>query len=676
MSANDPLLRSFSIKGLQFKNRVVSTPHAPAYAEDGKPKQRYQLYHEEKAKGGLAMTMFGGSSCVGPDSPSVFGQLYVGDDSIIPYFQEFSERIHKHDCALICQISHLGRRTVWNAADWLPITAPSRVREPQHRGFPKEMDQDDIQRIIGYYADAARRCKEGGLDGCEVLGHGHLPGQFFSPHTNKRSDGYGGTLENRMRFTMEMFEAIRDAVGDDFVLGFRHGMSENFEGGYGFEEAVVAGQILEESGLIDYISVTFGRIDTDHGLAHHMPGMWSKMAPWLPYAALFREEVHLPLMHACRIADVATARYAIEEGLLDLVGMTRAHIADPHIVRKIIEGREAEIRPCVGAGYCVDRIYNEGETLCLHNAATGREATIPHQIPKAEQQAKKAMVVGGGPAGLEAARVLAERGHKVTLLEASGELGGQILLAAKASWRRDLIGIVEFYKAEMARLGVEVRWNCFAETTDIEAENPDIVVIATGGLPDSNYVEGGENCLSVWDVLSGSGISGSVLVYDDNGQHQGPSCADYLSDKEGVQVELVTPDRQVVAEMGTLNYPIYMQHFYKKGVVMTPDYRLQTVTREGNKLKAQFTNEFGGPDIERVVDHIVIEHGTLPLDGLYHELRSQASNRGVTDYEALLDGRPQQGAGEGFLLFRVGDAVTSRNIHAAIYDSLRLCKDL
>ena len=184
------------------------------------------------------------------------------------------------------------------------------------------------------------------------------------------------------------------------------------------------------------------------------------------------------------------------------------------------------------------------------------------------------------------------------------------------------------------------------------------------------------NCLSVWDVLSSSDISGSVLIYDDNGQHQGPSCADYLSDKEGVQVELVTPDRHPAAEMGTLNFPIYMQHFYKKGVVMTPDHRLEAITREGNKLKARFSNEFGGPEIERVVDHIVVEHGTLPMDELYHDLRGRSSNRGVTDYEALLAGRAQEGTGEGFLLFRVGDAVASRNIHAAIYDSLRLCKDL
>ncbi|MDX1402029.1 MAG: N-methylproline demethylase, partial [Kiloniellales bacterium] len=232
MSTKDPLLQPFQLKGVSLKNRVVSTPHAPAYAEDGKPKERYQLYHEEKAKGGLAMTMFGGSSCIGPDSPSVFGQLYVGDDSIIPYFQKFSDRIHRHECRLICQISHLGRRTVWNNADWLPVAAPSRVREPQHRGFPKEMDQEDIERIVGYYAAAARRCREGGLDGCEVLGHGHLPGQFLSPFTNKRSDAYGGDLANRLRFTVEVLTAVRKAVGDDFVIGLRHGAKEDFEGGY------------------------------------------------------------------------------------------------------------------------------------------------------------------------------------------------------------------------------------------------------------------------------------------------------------------------------------------------------------------------------------------------------------------------------------------------------------
>lgn len=673
----DPLLQPFQLKHLTLKNRILSTPHEPAYAEDGMPKERYQLYHEEKAKGGIAMTMFGGSANVAADSPSVFGQLYVANDDIIPYFREFSDRIHKHDCALICQITHMGRRTVWNQGDWLPVVAPSRVREPAHRAFPKEMDKDDIRRIQQAYADGARRCKEGGLDGAEVLQHGHLLEQFFSPLTNTRSDEYGGSFENRLRFTLEVLERVRDAVGPDFILGIRQGINERIDGGIDLEEGTEAAKIISESGLIDYMTLNFGKIATDHELAYHIPAMHYALAPWVAAIGSVREQIKVPVFHACRLADLSSARYALQDGLLDMAGMVRAHIADPHIVNKLMAGDEDNIRPCVGAGYCLDRIYEGGGTLCIHNAATGRESTMPHVINKSSEAAKKVVVVGGGPGGLEAARVCAERGHNVVLFEATGDLGGQINLAARAGWRKDLIGIVDWYGLQMERLGIDIRWNSFADEDSIQAEHPDIVIIATGGLPDTDFVPGGENCMSVWDVLSGEDISGDVLVYDDCGQHQAPSCADFLSTRDDTQIEFVTPDRTPAAEMGTLNFPIFMEHFYKNGVVMTPDHRLKSVEKNGNKLKATFTNEYGGPEIERIVDHVVVEHGTLPFDDVYHELRGGARNNGTTDLDALAGNAPQPETSQDgeYLLYRVGDAIASRNIHAAIYDSLRLCKD-
>jgi hypothetical protein len=355
----------------------------------------------------------------------------------------------------------------------------------------------------------------------------------------------------------------------------------------------------------------------------------------------------------------------------------RAHIADPYIVKKLEAGEEHLIRPCVGANYCLDRIYLGNETLCIHNAATGREATMPHVIARSPAPGRKIVVVGGGPAGMEAARVSAERGHAVVLFEATGRLGGQIVLAAKAGWRRDLSGIVDWFAVQLERLKVDVRWNTMAGMAEVMAERPDVVVVATGGLPDTDFVEGGELCASVWDVLTGGQLRGSVLVYDDNGQAQGPSCADFLAGQEGVSVELVTPDRAAAFEMGSQNYPIFMEHFYKLGVTVTPDHRLTSVRRHGNQLMVRFSNEYGGPEIERVVDHVVVEHGTLPLDAVYSELRAYSVNDGVTDYDALLGGKPQPaqaGTAGKFELYRVGDAVTSRNIHAAIYDSLRICK--
>lgn len=679
IATKDPLLQPFELRHLKLRNRVVSTPHAPAYAEDGKPKLRYQLYHEEKAKGGIAMTMFGGSSFVAPDTPSVFGQIDVSNDDIIPYFQEFATRIHRHGCGLICQISHLGRRTTWSAGNWLPVVAPSPGREPAHRAFPRAMDRHDIKRVIAAYAAAALRCKRGELDGTEILAHGHLPEQFLSPATNLRTDEYGGSLANRVRFTLELLQEVRAAVGHDFILGIRLGANEDLANGYNLSEGIEAAQMVAEAGLVDYMTVNFGHIESHYALAKHIPGMWSPLAPWLAQVAEFRRHVKLPLIHACRIAEIATARHAIAENILDLVGMTRAHIADPHIVRKIEEKREDDIRPCVGASYCLDRVSQGTDMLCLHNGATGREATIPHVIPKAKGPAKHVVVVGGGPAGLEAARVSAARGHKVTLFEATARLGGQIQIATLAGWRKDVIGIVDWYAQQLEKLSVDIRWNTMAGQTEIEAEKPDVVIIATGGVPNTEIAPGAELGISVWDALTGPALSGDILVYDDNGQPAAPSCADYLAGKPGAKVEYVTTDRAAAMEMGTQNFSIFLQNFYRKGVTITPDSRLKSIERAGNKLKATFSNEYGGPDIERVVDHVVIEHGTVPADEIYHECRVRSKNDGVTDIDALLSGQPQSLAcnpGGSYMLFRVGDAVSSRNIHAAIYDSLRLCKDL
>ncbi|MDE0097252.1 MAG: NADH:flavin oxidoreductase [Gammaproteobacteria bacterium] len=674
--SQDPLLQPFTLRHLTLRNRIVSTPHSPAFAEEGMPKERYQRYHEEKARGGIGMTMFGGSSCVGPDSPSVFGQLDVGTDAIIPYLKSLTDRVHGHGARTVCQISHLGRRSTWNAGHWLPLVAPSRVREPAHRGFPKEMDEWDIRRVVGDYAAAARRCRDGGVDGVEVMQNGHLPGQFLSPHTNHRRDGYGGSLKNRARFMLEVLEAIRESAGDDFVLGARVDTDSKLADGLSPEESLEALHLMQEQGCVDYFNLNVGRFDNDFELGWFaVPAMFQKLAPWLQTVGLFKRELDLPVIHATRILDLATARYAVSEGILDLVGMTRAHIADPWLVYKLQSGQESRIRPCVGAGYCIDRIYNEGDMVCTHNVATGRENEVPQQITRARKAGRRVVVVGGGPAGMEAARVCAERGHRVVLFEASGELGGQVLLAGRAEVRRDILGITDWLAAELGHLGVVVHWNVLADEETVLAETPDVIVIATGGLPDTRLVPGAEACLSTWDVLSGTPVSGDVLVYDDHGQHQGASTVDQIAEGEA-RVELVTPDRHACAEMGSSNFPMYMRRFHHKGVTVTPDYRLRRVEHDSDRLRAVFENEFGGGKfIDRVVDYMIVEHGTVPNDALYGALRSHSVNDGVTDYGALLSGKRQPHDGAP-ALYRVGDAVASRNIHAAILDARRLCQSL
>lgn len=674
--SRDPLLQPFQLKHLTLKNRIMSTAHEPAYSEAGMPTERYRLYHVEKAKGGIALTMTAGSASVSRDSPPAFGNLLAWKDEIVPHLKRLTDDCHEHGCAVMIQLTHLGRRTNWNKGDWLPVLAPSPIREPAHRHFPKEIEDWDIERIVADYATAAARMQEAGLDGIEFEAYGHLMDSFWSPATNRRDDEFGGSLDNRMRFSNLVIDAVRKAVGSDFIVGIRMVADEDWDKGLSRHEGVEIAKRFASGGKIDFLNIIRGHIEHDASLNDVIPIQGMAASPHLDFAGDVRAATKFPVFHAARIADVATARHAIAEGKLDMVGMTRAHIADPHIVRKIIEGREAEIRPCVGATYCLDRIYEGGEALCIHNAATSREALIPHDLPKAETS-RKAVVVGAGPAGLEAARVLAERGHMVDVLEASGKAGGQVNLMTRNPRRKEMVGIVDWRLAELDRLGVTIHYDTYAGADDVLAFEPDLVVIATGGIAQSPELETGEDLVvSSWDILAGAvKPEGPVLLFDDNGGHQGMSAAEVIA-TAGADLEVVSPERFFAPEMGGMNHVPYAKTFAEKNVRVTINTRLTGVRREGNGLVATLGSDFSDVRVERRVAQVVVEHGTMANADLYLELKPLSRNRGTVDYAALIARRnplPVKDEAASFDLFRIGDAVESRNIHAAIYDALRYC---
>ena len=678
----DSLLQPFQLKHLNLKNRIITTSHEPAYNENGFPKDRYIAYHLERAKGGIAMTMTAGSAVVSKDSPPSFDNIHAYKDEVVPWIKKLTKAIHDQDCAIMIQLTHLGRRTSWNKGDWLPSISSGKHREPAHKAFPKVTESWDIQRIIKEYGDAAERMKEGGMDGVELEGQGHLIGQFLSPLTNELETEYGGSFENRLRFTLDVLSEIRKKVGYKFILGIRCVLDEVQAGGITKTEGFKIAKTLSESGLIDYLNINRGRIHTDPILTKQIPIQGMKSAPHLDFVGEIKKEVNLPIFHASKISDVATARHAISNGLVDMIGMTRGHLADPHIVRKITEKREDDIRPCVGATYCLDRIYQGEEALCIHNAATGRELIFPNVIISSKSK-KKIVIVGAGPAGLEGARIAAERGHEVVVFEAASDPGGQIRLCAKTDRRKDMMGIIDWRMQQCTKRKVKFNFNILAESQNVLEENPDNVIIATGGIPNLELFETKkdlENVFTSWDIISGDiKLAENILIYDEAGDHTAMQSAE-IAIQGGSTVEFMTPDRLISSEIMGMNLTPYIKNLQNKKITYSIAKRLLDVSIKDNKLNALIGSDYDEKfKHNSTYDQIILNYGVKPLDELYFNLVPHSKNEGEVNYDKFIKGEQQniiKNKNNKFNLYRIGDAISSRNIHAAIYDALRLVINL
>jgi mycofactocin system FadH/OYE family oxidoreductase 2 len=639
---------------LTLKNRIYSSGHAEAMAEGGRPTERLRRYHEAKARGGCALTIFGGSSSVHPSSPAAaWKQIANHDDSIVPAYAAIAAAVHQHGCLVFTQLTHLGRRAQSDPDAGNVLLAPSQIPERVHREVPHELEAEQIAELVRAFGEAARRCRDGGLDGIEIsMAHNHLIDQFWSPAFNERLDEYGGSLENRMRFGLEVLTEIRRQVGRDFVVGARISGDELTPGGLGAQDmATIAGR-LAGSGLVDFLSIIGGGAHTYSLQAAAVPNMSFTAGVYVPLAARIKEAAPgVAILHASRIVDPVHADRLVAAGQVDVVGMTRALIADPDLPRKAREGRLDDIRTCVGANEgCIDRIYQGKPVTCVQNPATGREAELGEVTPTTPL--RKVVVVGGGVAGLEAARMAALRGCRVVLLEKAAELGGQVLLAARAPARAEYAGIVRFLIAQVRKLGVEVRLGVDATAALVLAERPEAVIVATGShayippIPGSD----GKHVVTDREVLGGEiTVGANVVVVDDVHTEAALSTAELLLD-QGKRVEVISALFYVGQDVGVTSIaPIYARVF-TKGVVLTPCTELRAI--EGSTVVV--ANVYSGAERRiEAVDTVVLAAGNRSTDALYRALKGHVP-----------------------ALYAAGDCVAPRGVHQAILDGTRAARAL
>lgn len=630
---------------LKLNNRIVFSAHLTNYAKDYRPSEQHAYYYRERARGGAGLIITEEHSTHPTDHP--YEKLIHGfHPDVIPGYRQMTDMVHAEGSKIIAQINHNGGQAS-GMFTRLPVWAPSPVADPMFREVPKAVEQHEIDEIVAGYALVAKHTQQGGFDGVELqCSHSSIVRQFLSRHNNRRTDGYGGGLENRIRILREIIAAIREACGRDYPLGVRLCGDELIRDGIVVEEAVEAAKILEADRLTDYINTSIGT--ATHTLymieaSMHIPPGYALYIP-----SAIRKAIELPVIGVGRIKDPIQAERVLQEGHADLVGIVRAQIADPYFAKKSRENRVEDIRLCLSCNQeCVGRMGFNRWLGCIETPGTGKEKVWGVGTLQLSQRPKKVMVIGGGPAGLKAAAVAARRGHRVTLYEKSDRLGGQVYTATRVTNRAEYGDIVRNLLHEISQVDVEVKTGMAVTPEMVAAERPDAVIVATGSVPNRHPIGGtdAEHVADVEDILLGRQEPGKrVLIFDQLGFHEATSCAEFLAEK-GCEVEIATQGFYVGQDLGI---SLDMENWYRRarrlGIKCHTDVSALGVIADGLQMIHNYTGEVFEMN---GFDTVVLSVPRVANCDLYTALKEHGTIE---------------------TLQRIGDCVAPRRAHAAIIE--------
>lgn len=627
------------------RNRIVFSAHLTNYARDGKPTEQHAAYYASRAAGGTGLIITEEHSTHPTDWP--YEKLIHGfHRDVIPGYRAITEAVHRHRTPIFAQINHNGGQAS-SMYSRLPVWAPSPVADPLFREVPKAVSLAEIDEIVAGYALVAEHCAEGGFDGIEMqCSHSSIVRGFLSPATNKRTDAYGGTLANRTRLLLEIVAAVRKVIGNRLALGVRICGDELIEGGTMIDEAVEIAKLVEASGHVDYINTSIGVATASLFMIEasmHVPPGYAMFIP-----SAIRKAVDLPVVGVGRFKDPLQAERALAEGHCDLVGVVRGQIADADFAAKARAGATDETRLCLSCNQeCVGRMGLNRWLGCIENPRTGREAEYAARPATLVTKPRNVMVVGAGPAGLQAAISAARAGHRVNVYEKEAVAGGQVRLAASVPNRAELGDMIRNQLTECRRLGVEITYGVGVWPGLVEEHKPDHVIVATGAEPNRPWWVAGEvaNVCDVRAVLDGSAEPfGNVVVIDEIGFHHATSVGELLADR-GCTVEIITNGMVVGQDLGvTLDMENWWIRAGSKGIVQTTD--LVPMGFDGTTL--DLLHHPTGTNVTRTPDWLVLAVPPNPVEWLYNDLKAARVS-----------------------VQRIGDCLAPRRAHAAVVDGER-----